>query len=109
LQILVVAVWQAEACVAVCANACNEAVLWCTHAMGLSTATRCQRGAEIHSHLLPRDCCCRLLHVLRGAQRTLDVCVFTITCDEIADALIQAHQRGVRVRIISDNDQVCRA
>lgn len=44
--------------------------------------------------------------MLRSAQRTLDVCVFTITCDEIADALIQAHQRGVRVRVISDNDQV---
>lgn len=49
---------------------------------------------------------CRLLQVLRSAQRTLDVCVFTITCDEIADALLQAHQRGVRVRVISDNDQV---
>lgn len=48
---------------------------------------------------------CRLLSVLRGAQRTLDVCVFTITCDEIADALLQAHQRGVKVRVISDNDQ----
>ena len=53
-----------------------------------------------------RVCVCRLLSVLRSAQRTLDVCVFTITCDEIADALLQAHQRGVRVRIISDNDQV---
>jgi phosphatidylserine/phosphatidylglycerophosphate/cardiolipin synthase-like enzyme len=48
----------------------------------------------------------RLLQVLGSAKRTLDVCVFTITCDEIADALIQAHQRGVRVRVISDNDQV---
>lgn len=49
----------------------------------------------------------RLLQLLRGAQRTLDVCVFTITCDEIADALMQAHKRGVRVRVISDNDQAC--
>ena len=50
---------------------------------------------------------CRPLQVLRSAQRTLGVCVFTITCDEIADALIQAHQRGVRVRVITDDDQVC--
>lgn len=46
--------------------------------------------------------------MLGSAKRTLDVCVFTITCDEIASALIQAHQRGVRVRVISDNDQVRR-
>lgn len=43
--------------------------------------------------------------MLGSAQRTIDVCVFTITCDEIADTLLKAHARGVRVRIITDNDQ----
>ena len=35
----------------------------------------------------------------------MDVCVFTITCNEIADAILAAHKRGVRVRIITDDDQ----
>jgi cardiolipin hydrolase len=49
---------------------------------------------------------CRLLQFLGSARTSLDVCVFTITCDEIAGALLEAHKRGVRVRIISDNEQV---
>ena len=36
----------------------------------------------------------------------MDICVFTITCDEITAAVLGAHKRGVRVRIITDNDQV---
>lgn len=32
--------------------------------------------------------------------------MFTITDNETADAVIQAHERGVRVRIISDDDKV---
>jgi len=46
----------------------------------------------------------RLIKLLSGAQRALDVCVFTITCNEIRDALLAAHQRGVRVRIVSDDE-----
>ena len=47
----------------------------------------------------------KLLRVLQRATRTLDVAVFTITCNEIADALEAAAQRGVTVRIISDDEQ----
>jgi len=48
----------------------------------------------------------RLLRLLNGARSTLDVCVFTITANEIRDALLDAHRRGVRVRIISDDEQM---
>ncbi|CAG9464758.1 unnamed protein product [Pedinophyceae sp. YPF-701] len=47
----------------------------------------------------------RLLRIIDGAKATLDVCVFTITCNEIANAVTAAHRRGVRVRIITDDDQ----
>ena len=46
----------------------------------------------------------KLLTVLRSASRTLEVCVFCITCNEIADVLETAAKRGVMVRIISDDE-----
>ena len=33
------------------------------------------------------------------------ICVFTITDDRITDNIIDAHGRGVQVRVISDNDK----
>ncbi|PNW74265.1 hypothetical protein CHLRE_13g591900v5 [Chlamydomonas reinhardtii] len=47
----------------------------------------------------------RFLDYLGSATRTLDICVFTITNDDISDVVLELHNKGVRVRIISDNDQ----
>ncbi|KAF9193441.1 hypothetical protein BGZ51_003245 [Haplosporangium sp. Z 767] len=46
-----------------------------------------------------------LISTLDGAKKSLDICVFTITDDQISRAIIRAHERGLRVRIISDNDK----
>ena len=45
-----------------------------------------------------------LLKALESAQHSLDVCVFTISCQEFGAVLINAHQRGVIVRVITDNE-----
>ncbi len=45
---------------------------------------------------------CTLIH---GVQDTLDVAVFTITDDRVTTALLQAHARGVSVRILTDDDK----
>lgn len=44
----------------------------------------------------------RIVSLIDAAERTIDVCVFTITHDPITRALIAADRRGVRVRIVSD-------
>jgi len=41
---------------------------------------------------------------LNKARVTLLVCVFTITNNRLADALRRAHDRGVSVRVISDDE-----
>eukprot|EP01024_Parvocaulis_polyphysoides_P050771 TRINITY_DN4955_c1_g1_i1.p3 TRINITY_DN4955_c1_g1~~TRINITY_DN4955_c1_g1_i1.p3 ORF type:complete len:194 (-),score=17.06 TRINITY_DN4955_c1_g1_i1:1492-2073(-) len=46
-----------------------------------------------------------LLNFIRSARSRIDVCVFTITCNDIADALLYVHKKGVRIRIITDDDQ----
>ena len=46
----------------------------------------------------------RLLAHLARARRTCDVAMFTLTDDRIRDALLALHGRGVRVRVISDDE-----
>jgi len=46
----------------------------------------------------------QFLSYLGSATTTLDICVFTITDDRISNVILQAHKRGVKVRVITDND-----
>jgi len=51
------------------------------------------------------DCLNALLSLIRSSKKSLQICVFTISDNRIRDALIDAHQRGVDIRIITDNDK----
>src|SRR6185369_692047 len=54
----------------------------------------------------PGDACLTaILRELERTRKTADICVFTITDDRIARAIIGAHERRVAVRIITDNDK----
>jgi len=60
----------------------------------------------VESSFSPGDTCrMRIIHYLTQAKKTVDICVFTITDDRITAAIIDAHRRGVPVRVISDNDK----
>jgi phosphatidylserine/phosphatidylglycerophosphate/cardiolipin synthase-like enzyme len=47
----------------------------------------------------------RIAGLLRGARKTVDICVFTITDDRISSAVLDAHRRGCKLRIITDDDK----
>ncbi len=51
------------------------------------------------------DCHQALFSVLDGAMRSLDICVFTITDDQITARIRNAVRRNVSVRIITDDDK----
>jgi phosphatidylserine/phosphatidylglycerophosphate/cardiolipin synthase-like enzyme len=51
------------------------------------------------------QCVTRIVSLIRGATRTIDVCVFTITDDRISLALGEAHRRRVAVRVITDDEK----
>ena len=62
---------------------------------------------EADAYFAPGDDCLRRLRELcLGAKRTIDVCVYTIADDRLCDALLDAHRRGVAVRILSDDHKV---
>ena len=52
------------------------------------------------------DCKKLILDTIREATQKLDVCVFTISDDTISDALKAAFDRGIEVRILTDNLKV---
>lgn len=61
----------------------------------------------VEAHFSPGDDCPRrIAQLFEHAQRTADVCVFTITDNRVADAILEAHRRGIAVRIITDNEKV---
>jgi mitochondrial cardiolipin hydrolase len=52
-----------------------------------------------------QDCLNLIQRHLRGAGRSLEMCVFTISDDRIAEEILTAHRRGVAVRLLTDNEK----
>src|SRR5688500_15215372 len=46
-----------------------------------------------------------VIHAINGATQSLDVAVYSVTHAEIAKAIVDAHKRGVKVRIVLDRMQ----
>ncbi|MEZ4407741.1 MAG: phospholipase D-like domain-containing protein [Polyangiales bacterium] len=51
------------------------------------------------------ECLDAIVGCFERARRTADVCVFTITDDRITRAMLAAHRRGVKLRVVSDDDK----
>ncbi len=51
------------------------------------------------------ECLKEIVHRFQTAKRTADLCVFTITDDRISRSILDAHRRGVKLRIISDAEK----
>ncbi|MFC3150969.1 phospholipase D-like domain-containing protein [Litoribrevibacter euphylliae] len=61
---------------------------------------------ESSAHFSPGDECRRkILDLCQNARRSIEICVFTISDDSLSNAILKAHQRGIEVRIITDNDK----
>ncbi|NXX22232.1 PLD6 hydrolase, partial [Podargus strigoides] len=63
-------------------------------------------GAEVRPCLCPlprRDCSLsRLLRHVLSARRSLDLCLFAFSSPQLGRAVQLLHQRGVRVRVVTD-------
>ncbi|QRK09574.1 endonuclease [Archangium violaceum] len=46
-----------------------------------------------------------IVRLIGEARGSADVCVFTLTDDRITRALMEAHEKGVRLRVVSDGDK----
>ena len=83
-----------------------EALQWLEQVVKTVDAAQAPAATVNQAWFAPGDACLRKLRELIGGVRgTLDVCVFTISDDRLSGELIEAHARGVAVRILSDNDK----
>lgn len=58
------------------------------------------------SFFSPSDTCPnKIIGLINSTSRSLDICVFTITDNRLSRAIKDAFNRGVNVRIITDNDK----
>ena len=52
------------------------------------------------------ECRNQVTGLCQSSSRTIDVCVYTITDNRIKRALLDAHRRGIELRIITDDEKI---
>lgn len=58
------------------------------------------------AHFSPGESCrAKILELCRQAQRSVEICVFTISDDPLSEAIVECHRRGLAVRVITDDDK----
>lgn len=70
-----------------------------------STSSNCG-SANYAVYFCPQDDCDgALINEINGAKTSVHVAIYSLTLDEISDALIAAKNRGVDVKIVMDKEQ----
>ncbi len=83
----------------------TSAVLWLEQVVKTLDATDAG-PARSEAHFSPGQACRgAILDCLHQARQTVDICVFTLADDRITEAVLKTHERGIAVRLISDNDK----
>jgi phosphatidylserine/phosphatidylglycerophosphate/cardiolipin synthase-like enzyme len=84
----------------------RDLIEWLDRALKLAKPPQLKQ-MEAKSYFSPghtcRDAICRELAL---ARRTIDICVFTVTDNDIVEAIERARRRGTKIRIITDNDKM---
>lgn len=83
-----------------------EALKWLENVVKSIDQMRSNKIIENSAYFSPgKQCAQKIIALLNRAKARIEICVFTISDDNISRAILAAHQRGVAVRILSDNDK----
>jgi len=85
----------------------GEVVEWLEEVSKLLLPFTSENGDPfVEAHFSPGVTCMqRIVGLLGSARKSADICVYTITDDRIASAILAAQARKVAVRIVSDNEK----
>jgi phosphatidylserine/phosphatidylglycerophosphate/cardiolipin synthase-like enzyme len=72
----------------------------------LPKAPKQQANSMAEAHFSPGfECQGAINRQMRNAKKSIDICVFTISDNQIVDEILKAHKRGIEVRIVTDDDK----
>lgn len=85
----------------------RAALGWLEEVLELIDAeARRQRGDDAEVYFSPGlGCVSRVVSLFDDARESVDACVFTITDNRISRAMERAHGRGIRIRVLSDDEK----
>ncbi|WP_163997934.1 phospholipase D-like domain-containing protein [Pyxidicoccus caerfyrddinensis] len=84
----------------------REVISWLEEMVDALHAPRSVEASRMEAHFTPGDGPLNaIIQQIQRARGSIEVCVYTVTDDRITRALLEAHGRGVRVRVIGDNDK----
>ncbi|MCY1015476.1 phospholipase D-like domain-containing protein [Pyxidicoccus sp. MSG2] len=84
----------------------REVISWLEEMVDALHAPRNVESSRMEAHFTPGDGPLNaIVQQIQRARGAIDVCVYTVTDDRITRALLEAHGRGVRVRVVGDNDK----
>lgn len=84
----------------------HRVLSWIEDGVRLLEPRSAEASKRAEAHFSPgQDCRNRIDGLLRSARHRADICVFTITDDRLSKPIVEAHRRGVRLRVITDNDK----
>ena len=62
-----------------------------------------QETVRAEAYFCPEDnCSLQIISAINSAEQRIDIAIYSFTLDSIAEALVSAEQRGVKVRVVFD-------
>ena len=74
--------------------------------LGCTALEETKQSNELEVFFCPADDCAdQLIQKIDGAEESVHVAIYSFTLDSVSDALAEAHEKGVEVKIVFDEQQ----
>ena len=84
----------------------NFLINWLEDIQNMLNRYRISEKKEAQVCFSPKnECSEKICRFIRKAEKSLSICVFTISDNEITQSILDAHRRGVHIKIVTDNDK----
>jgi len=81
-----------------------KAITWLEKVIKTIDGVTNYSSAQPKAYFSPGNSCAnQIINCIHNAKQTIDICVFTISDNTISEAILSAHEKGIKVHVISDN------